>query len=318
LRKRFARIANLIGLIVALPALYLFFCYQLPSFRTLNNLETIGRQSVITVLVALGATFVIVSAGIDLSVGSVAAFASVVVALGLKAGWSPYLAALAGVGAGTLAGISNGFIITKFRVVPFIVTLGGLSIFRGGAKWISGEQEIRPPATMLNGILESLANNQRWKIFPIGVWITIIFAIITAWMLRYTRFGRYVVAIGSNEQAARLCGVPIDRVKIIVYGIGGFFAGLAGLMYFSRLTVGDPTVANGLELDGIAAVVIGGASLNGGEGTILGSVIGALIMAVLRSGLVQKGYPNYVQEIVTGAIIVLAVAVDQMRRRKTT
>ncbi len=314
MQKRYARLANLIGLMVALPAIYLYFCWQVPSFRSLHNFETIARQSAITILVALGLTFVIVSGGIDLSVGSVAAFSCVAIALGLKAGWSPWMAAGVGIGVGTLTGLISGGFITKLRVTPFIVTLGALSMVRGGAKGISGEQEVRPPDTVLNNILLLPEDNERWKIFPIGVWITIVLAVLMALVLRYTRFGRHVVAVGSNEQAARLCGVPIDRIKLAVYTISGFFAGAAGLMYFSRLTVGDPTIAVGLELDGIAAVVIGGASLSGGEGTIFGSVLGALIMAVLRSGLVQKGYANWVQEIVTGAIIVLAVAVDRFRR----
>jgi ribose transport system permease protein len=316
MQKRYARLANLIGLIVALPAIYLFFCATLPSFRTLHNLETIARQSVITILVALGLTFVIISAGIDLSVGSVAAFASVAIALALKAGWSPLAAAAAGVGAGTLCGLLSGTIITKLRVTPFIVTLGALSIVRGAAKGASGQQEVRAPDTFLNNLLENLEDNERWKIFPPGVWITVCLAVLMGLVLRYTRFGRHVVAVGSNEQAARLCGVPINRIKLAVYTISGFFAGMAGLMYFSRLTLGDPTVAVGLELDGIAAVVIGGASLSGGEGTVFGSVLGALIMAVLRSGLVQKGYANWVQEIVTGAIIVFAVAIDRFRRTR--
>jgi ribose/xylose/arabinose/galactoside ABC-type transport system permease subunit len=283
----------------------------------LHNLETIGRQSVITILVALGLSFVIISSGIDLSVGSVAAFSSVAIAIALKAGWSPLLAAAVGIGSGAVAGFISGGIISKLKVTPFIVTLGALSVFRGAAKGISGEQEIRSPSSSLDGILESLGDQEKWKIFPIGVWITVILALSSALILRYTRFGRYVVASGSNEQAARLCGVPIDRIKILVYTISGFFAGLAGLMYYSRLTVGDPTIAVGLELDGIAAVVIGGASLSGGEGTILGSVLGALIMTVLRSGLVQKGYASWVQEMVTGAIIVLAVAIDRFRRSRT-
>lgn len=317
MQKQFARLANLIGLILALPGIYLVFCYFLPSFRTLDNLETIGRQSVIVVLASLGMTFVIVSAGIDLSVGSVAAFSSVIIAIALKLGWSPVLAAAAGVLAGTLSGLLNGGLITKLRVVPFIVTLGSFSIVRGAAKGFAHEQKVDAPDTWLNNILEALNKGERWKIFPPGVWLTIAFAIATALMLRYTRFGRHVVAVGSNEQAARLCGVAIDRIKLQVYLISGFFAGLAGLMYFSRLTVGDPTIGVGLELDAIAAVVIGGASLNGGEGSIFGSVLGALIMAVLRSGLSQKGYPNWVQEIVTGGIIILAVAIDRLRRTRS-
>ena len=315
MRKRFGRIANLAGLMIALPAIYLFFCYFKPSFRGLTNLETIARQSVVTILVSLGLTYVIVAGGIDLTVGSVAALSGVIIALVLKAGHPPMVAALAGIGVGALAGLISGGLITRLKVVPFIVTLGGLEMFRGAAKGFSHEQTVYPPSTSLNNLLESLDKDEKWKIFPIGVWITILLMFVTGLALRYTRFGRHVVAVGSNEQAARLCGVPVQRVKLAVYVISGSLAGLAGLMSFSRLTVGDPTVDIGLELDGIAAAVIGGASLSGGEGTIFGSVLGALIMATLRSGASQWGLPNWVQEMVTGAIIVLAVALDRFRKR---
>jgi len=149
-----------------------------------------------------------------------------------------------------------------------------------------------------------------------GVWIMIVLAILVAIILKYTRLGRYIFALGSNERAARLCGVNVNRVKITVYALGGAFAGLAGLMQFSRLTVGDPTVAIGLELQVIAAAVIGGGSLSGGEGSILGSIVGALIMTVIRSGCSQMGLANWVQEIITGGIIVFAVAVDRLRHRR--
>jgi ribose transport system permease protein len=153
-------------------------------------------------------------------------------------------------------------------------------------------------------------------LFRSGVWVMILLAAGTAAVLRYTRLGRHAFAIGSNELTARLCGVPVERVKVFVYALGAAFAGLAGVMQFSRLTVGDPTVAVGLELDVIAAVVIGGGSLSGGEGSVLGTVIGALIMIVIRSGCSHMGLPNWVQEIVTGLIIVAAVALDRLRQRR--
>jgi len=151
---------------------------------------------------------------------------------------------------------------------------------------------------------------------PPGVWLLLLLAVFVAFLLRYTRFGRHVRAVGSNELTARLCGVPVERIKLLVYTLGAGFAGMAGLMQFSRLTVGDPTVAVGAELDVIAAVVIGGGSLSGGEGSVLGSLVGALIMTVIRSGCSQMGLPNWVQEMVTGAIIVLAVTLDRLRHRR--
>ena len=152
---------------------------------------------------------------------------------------------------------------------------------------------------------------------PPGVWLMVILAFAVAGLLHLTRFGRHTFAIGSNERTAILCGVAVDRVKVLVYTISAAFAGLAGLMQFSRLTVGDPTVAAGLELNVIAAVVIGGGSLAGGEGSVLGTVVGALVMTVIGSGCKQMGLPNWVQEIVTGGVIVLAVALDRLRHRRT-
>jgi ribose/xylose/arabinose/galactoside ABC-type transport system permease subunit len=253
--------------------------------------------------------------GIDLSVGSIIALVTVVIAAFLQAGLDPLLAALLGVAAGAACGFLNGFLITRLRVVPFIVTLGTLLLIRGLAKGFAREQKIDAPMTWLADLLSALPAGQGWRLFPWGVWIFIILALAVAALLRYTRLGRHLVAVGSNEQTARLCGIAVERVKVTVYAISGGFAGVAGLLQFSRLTVGDPTVASGLELDVIAAVVIGGGSLSGGEGSVLGTIVGALIMTAIRSGCSQMGLPNWVQEIVTGAVIVLAVAIDRLRQR---
>ena len=187
---------------------------------------------------------------------------------------------------------------------------------RGFAKGLAHEQKIDAPLTWLNELLAALRPGQRWMIVPPGVWLLLILALGVGGLLKYTRFGRHSFAIGSNEQTARLCGVAVQRVKLLVYTLSAGFAGLAGVMQFSRLTVGDPTVAMGLELDVIAAVVIGGGSLSGGEGSVLGTVVGALIMTVIRSGCSQMGLPNWVQEIVTGGIIIIAVALDRLRHRR--
>jgi ribose/xylose/arabinose/galactoside ABC-type transport system permease subunit len=312
--SRFKSLANVAGLLVALLLLFAFFSWRMPqTFPTFANLQNVTRQSVITVMVSLGLTFVIVAGGIDLSVGSVAAFSCVAIAAVLKAGGSPVVAALAGIGAGAVAGLINGGLITAVRVVPFIVTLGTLSLFRGAAKGFSNSQNIYPPSSWLNSILE-MPEKGSWLLFPVGVWLTLLLAIVMGLVLRFTRFGRHVVAIGSNENAARLCGVPISRVKLAVYVIGGVFAGLAGLMFYGRENVGDPTAAVGLELNGIAAVVIGGASLSGGQGTILGSVLGALLMTTWQSGAGQMDLKDWIQEMVTGAVIVFAVSLDRFRK----
>jgi ribose transport system permease protein len=312
-----AGIINLVGLVVAWIAIFLYFRYQAPLFGTRDNLETLARQGAMVCVASLGMTFIIISGGIDLSVGSIMALVTVVVAWVLHRGFGPWHALLAGLAAGAFCGLVNGLVITRLKVVPFIVTLGTYLIVRGAAKGLAHNKKIDAPITWLNDLLAMLSAKDQWKLLPMGVWLTLALAVFVAWMLRFTRFGRHVVAVGSNEQAARLCGVPVEWTKLMVYVLGGFFAGVAGLLLFSRLSVGDPTVAVGMELDVIAAVVIGGASLSGGEGSIAGSLLGAFIMVTLRSGGSQLGWDDWRQDIITGAIIVLAVALDRMRVRKS-
>jgi ribose/xylose/arabinose/galactoside ABC-type transport system permease subunit len=259
-------------------------------------------------------TMIIISGGIDLSVGSTIALTTVVIAWLLEhAHCDPIVAALGGVCCGMAVGACVGLLTVKLQIAPFIVTLGMMLIVRGAAKGLADEQKIDAPLTWLN---ELLAAGRGWR-WPPGVWIMAVLAILVAGMLRYTVLGRHIFAVGSNAQTARLCGVHVERVRVLVYTLGGAAAGLAGLMQFSRLTVGDPTVAAGKELDVIAAVVIGGGSLSGGEGSVPGSIIGAVIMTVIRSGCSQMGLPNRVQEIVTGIIIIAAVTVDRMRQRQS-
>ena len=308
------------GPVLALLLVFGLFAVLGPdSFRTGRNLETIARQTAIVGLAALGMTLIIVAGGIDLSVGSMVALSTVVIAWllpGRTAGAGPWLAAGAAIGLCGACGWLNGVLITRLRVVPFIVTLGMMLVVRGAAKGLAREQKLDAPETWLNDLLASVTGGRGSLLVPTGVWLLIVLAVGVAVLLRYTRLGRYTVAIGSNEATARLCGVAVDRVKRRIYTLGGLFAGTAGVLQFSRLTVGDPTVAAGLELDVIAAVVIGGGSLSGGEGSILGTLVGALIMSVIRSGCSQMGLPNWVQEIITGAIIVAAVALDRLRHRR--
>jgi ribose/xylose/arabinose/galactoside ABC-type transport system permease subunit len=310
-----------LGALAGLAAVFILFTVLLGATRGLSfadpgNLETIFRQTTIVAVAALGMTVVIVSGGIDLSVGAIIALATVVIAAALRGGAPPALAALAGIAAAVACGALNGLLVTRLNVVPFIVTLGTMLVVRGIAKGVAHDQKIDAPGSWLDALLARLPGDQAWMVFPPGVWMLFLLAIAVGALLLYTRLGRHVFAVGSNEQAARLCGVAVGRVKLAVYVLGGFFAGVAGLMQFSRLTVGDPTGAMGLELNIIAAVVIGGGSLAGGEGSVLGSLIGALIMQVLQSGCSQMGWPNWVQEIVTGAIIVVAVALDRFRHRR--
>ena len=285
-----------------------------PYFLTGPNLKIILTQTVIVAMGALGMTLIIVSGGIDLSVGSVVALTSVAGALVLVKGCGPWVVVLLSIAVGAGIGLLNGLVIGGLRMMPFIVTLGMMGIARGAAKWLSGNQTISAPDSPINGIMD-LKDPTRLFPLPLGVWITIGLAILTAIVMRNTVFGRYIFALGSNEAAARLCGIRVNLQKVLIYCVAGVFFGLAGLMQLSRLTQGDPTVAIGLELDIIAAVVIGGASLSGGSGSILGSMIGALTMAVLRNGSNQMGWPTFMQEIIIGVVIIIAVGVDKLRQR---
>jgi ribose transport system permease protein len=283
-----------------------------PHFFAPANLDLLARQTAIVCMAALGMTMVIVSGGIDLSVGSVVALTTVAIALLLRADYSPAVAALGGIGAGALVGLVNGVLITRLRVVPFIVTLGTMILVRGAAKGLADERRIEAPATWLNDLLRTVGRDER-GVFPPGIWLLAALALVVTLTLRYTRFGRHLFAVGSNERTARLCGVPVARVKVLVYVVAAALAGVAGVMQFSRLSVGDPTVALGLELAVIAAVIIGGGSLLGGRGTVAGTILGAMTIAIIAIGCSQQGLPNWVQEIVTGGIIVLAVALDRWR-----
>jgi ribose transport system permease protein len=285
-------------------------------YLSTDNLRVVLSQTVIVAIGAIGMTMIIISGGIDLSVGSTIALTSVVTALGLSLGWPPSTAVVAGISVGMLIGLVIGLTITGLRVIPFIATLGMLGIGRGLAKWLGNEQTVLAPKTWVNELAVTFPSKE-WMIVAPGVWIALVLAVFMAIILRNTVFGRRVFALGSNEAAARACGISTDKLKIQIYTFAGLFFGLSGVMQMSRLRLGDPTVAVGAELDIIAAVVIGGGSLSGGEGSILGSMIGALVMAFLRNGCQQMGWPNYIQEIIIGAIIVIAVAIDRYRSSRT-
>jgi len=306
------------------PLLGLVFVYLLflaispPEFHSFYNTKTILTQTVIIGIAALGMTIVIIARGIDLSVGSQIALGTVVIATVIQGSSGTFgmtlLAALAGIAACAICGYLIGVITARFNIVPFIVTLGMMQIARGVAKWIAKERTVSAPENWLQSLM-LVDPEPGWMVFAPGVWITIIILIITMVLLKYTVFGRHVFAIGSNEETARLCGIRVKLNQIWIYVFCSALTGVASIMQFSNLTVGDPTAANGMELDIIAAVVIGGGSLNGGEGSAFGSIVGALIMAVLRNGCNMLGVPNYVQEIIIGSIIVGAVMVDRLKHR---
>lgn len=315
-------VLNFFGPVLGLVAVITLFAILtqvkgVTGFLSGHNLRTVATQTVIVGIASLGMTIVILSGGIDLSVGSVIALSSVVTAYGLKQGLWPVVAIACAIAVGALCGFLNGLAITRLKIVAFIATLGMLGIARGTAKYIAGEQKIDAPAGWLADYVLTKYPQPPWILLSPGIWAMLILAVVCVVLVRHTKFGREVTAIGSNEAGARLCGIPVERMKILIYTIGGAFAGLSGLMQFCRLTVGDPTTAQGAELDVIAAVVIGGGSLNGGQGSVVGSLVGAFIMSFLRNGCTMIGVPDYVEEIIIGVIIIFAVALDQVRHRRT-
>jgi ribose/xylose/arabinose/galactoside ABC-type transport system permease subunit len=319
------------GRLLALAVVFVAFGLIIPgsAFFSAGNIENILMQSAVYTMAGLGMTMVIITGGIDLAAGSTIALSMVLTSMILRAGGEPdgylashpaiwtALAVLGGTLGGAAVGMCQGLLITGLRLVPFIVTLGGLQAVRGLTKGIADNQEISPPANWLyQNLMFPIQGRQfSWQLAPLGVWATVVAALFAAALLRYTKFGRRVYAIGSSEATATLCGVPVQRTKISVYALAGLFAGLAGVLEFSKLNLGQPTGAVMYELYIIAACVIGGTSLLGGVGSISGTVIGALIIGTLNAGAQQAGWPKWVQEVAIGVIIIAAVALDQLRNR---
>jgi ribose/xylose/arabinose/galactoside ABC-type transport system permease subunit len=381
---RVYRVLDRLGPLVAMIAVWLLFAaLEWRTFATWQNTQSILLQTAVVGVAALGATMIIISGGIDLSVGSAIALVSVVVAMvldmlmrssGWSAGQAAPIATLAGIAIGGVCGLAIGSMVigrigravavTAFGVgllvarsygaasiggavalgvgvavaagswwadrrlkppivlTPFIVTLGMWGALRGAAKGLADNSALYPPETRLTDLMQlpstqaSAALLMRpWQWWSPGVWIFLLLALAVAALLRYTQFGRHIYAIGSNEQTARLCGVHVERAKLKIYAIAGLLAGVAGVLQFSFLSIGDPTTANGYELKVIAAVVIGGASLSGGVGSVLGTVAGALMMTIIDNGCTKIGLEVWMQDIITGGIIVAAVALDQLRHR---
>lgn len=305
------------GLIIALVVIFLFFTWRLPgTFATPQNIETMMRQNIVIGFAAVGMTWIIVTGAIDLSVGSLVALVSVLVAALLQRGWDPVSAAACGVLAGVIGGALNGALTAWMKVGSFIVTLATLLAFRGLAKGIAQNKTINASETFLTNLTASLGQTERWKLLPTGAWLLLIAVVLASLAMRYTVFGRRVIATGSNALTARLCGVNPALITLCVFMIGGLCAGIAGLVQFSRLNAGDPTANVGLELQVIAAVVIGGASLTGGEGSVPGALLGALIMQTISTGSRQMGLDNWIQEILTASIILGAVCLDRWRISK--
>ncbi len=306
----------------ALFLLLVVFSLASPNFFQVDNLIGILIATTVNGVLALGVTFVIITAGIDLSIGTVMTLSAVMTGV-LVTNWHlPVpLGILGGMATGAVAGMVNGVLIAKAKLPPFIATLGVLNVAKGLALVMS---HLRPIYFNDTPIFNELAMGSLvGKVFP-GfavpnlVLVLFVAAIVASLVLSKTSLGRYTFALGSNEEATRLSGVNADGWKIAVYGVSGLFAGVAGVLISARLNSAQPSLGFGYELDAIAAAVIGGTSLSGGEGTILGTVIGAFIISTLTNGLRILSVPQEWQTVITGAIVILAVYLDIIRRRRRT
>ena len=302
---------TLLGPFIALLVVYGIFGMMNSKMFTEDVMLNILTQTVIVGTAAIGMTLIIIAGGIDLSVGSIIALCGVVAATLVTWHLSAPVIFIATIAFGALCGLINGGLTVGLRLLPFIITLGTMQVFRGAGKVATNGSPVNLPfhVTAYKPWMGGAG-------IPLGVWLMVVLVVLFGLLLRYTRFGRHIFAVGSNENTATLCGVNVGKVKLLVYTISGALAGLAGMMIMSKSSQGDPTTAMGMELDIIAAVVIGGASLSGGEGTVLGAVIGALLMTTIRTGCVLNGIPTPWTEVISGAIIVIAVIIDRLRHRK--
>jgi ribose transport system permease protein len=303
----------------ALIVLFAVFSLASPNFLSFDNVVGILLATAVNGVLALGVTFVIITAGIDLSVGTVMTLSAVMTGVFITVWQLPVpLGVLAGMLTGMLAGLVNGTVVAKMKVPPFIATLGMLNIARGLALVLSGLKPIYfndtpvfnsiAMGSVLGGLVPGLA-------IPNAVLIFFVAAIVANWILTQTVLGRYAFAIGSNEEATRLSGVNVDLWKMAIYALTGLFSGLAGVLIAARLNSAQPSLGLGYELDAISAAVIGGTSLSGGEGTILGTVIGAFLISTLTNGLRILSVPQEWQTVITGTIVIVAVYLDIVRRR---
>ncbi|GGV24222.1 transporter [Actinomadura cremea] len=305
-----ARLLGENGALAGLAILVLALAVASDDFLTVTNLLNVGVQAAVVAILAFGSTFVIVTAGIDLSVGSVAALSAVVLAWTATEQGMPWPVALVfAIVAGLAAGLVNGLLITYGKLPPFIATLAMLGIARGLALVISDGSPIAFPGAVTH------LGDTIGEYLPVPVLVMIVMGLLTALILARTYSGRAMYAIGGNEEAARLSGIRVDRQKLVTYALSGAFAAVAGIVLASRLASAQPQAAEGYELDAIAAVVIGGASLSGGKGRAFGTLVGALILAVLRNGLNLLSVSAFWQQVVIGVVIALAVLLDTVRRR---
>jgi ribose transport system permease protein len=304
------------GILLALILITIVISIVEPKFLSKTNIFTVLKQVSFVAIMALGVFFVIITSGIDLSVGSVFALSGVVCGLAMAAGLHPVIAILAGLLTGAGLGLVNGVIVSYIGVTPFIVTLGMLSMARGGVLVITGGRAIDSPEIVAFGeAFKTVREKFLFGLSPAVVGLIIV-AVIAYVLLKYTVFGRRVYAIGGNEEATRLSGINVKLVKLSVYVLSGLYAATASVLYMGKLGSAQAKVGEGQELNAIAAAVIGGTSLLGGEGSVVGVLIGAMIMGVVTSGMTMMDIEDTWQKGVLGFIIVLAAIIDVVRRRR--
>ncbi|AMO54968.1 inner-membrane translocator [Endozoicomonas montiporae CL-33] len=307
-RELIMKLAPLLSLIL----LCAFFSIGSPYFLSVDNLMTIALQTAVIGIMAIGVTYVIITAGIDLSLGSVMAFSGVCAGIAATSGIPLAISIMIGIAAATACGMVSGALVTKAGIPPFIATLGLMMSVRGLNMVLTDGRAIY---FLDYPVFRMLAHGKLFDVIPYPVIYLAVVAFIAAYILRRTVFGRYIYAVGSNEEAARLSGINVQRVKLMVYTFCGLLTGIAGLILAARLNSGQPSAGVSYELEAIAAVVIGGTSLAGGIGTIGGTVIGAFIMSVLKNGLNLMGVSQFWQMVATGAVVVAAVYLDNLRKR---
>lgn len=327
-KRNLRRVAAFAGPLLWLALVYCLFwgadAYRASArglegrFATADSLRLMVHNTALVGVAALGMTLVIIAGGIDLSIAASMALAATVSAWFFRAEYPAVVGVAAAIMTGVTAGLVNGALVSWLRVVPFIITLGTMTIFRGIGREIAEGTPIRAFGKLPEWLLalERPVPDPAWLIVSPGVWVMVAFAVIVGALLHLTVLGRHIYAIGSNEATARLCGINLTRTRIAVYSIAGFFAGVAGLYNLTSLSEGDPNSLPGRELDIIAAVVIGGGSLMGGRGSVLGTISGALLMQVIRHGCRSVGVPTAYEQIIIGVIVIVAVTLDQIRQRR--
>ncbi|HEX2945212.1 MAG TPA: ribose ABC transporter permease [Clostridia bacterium] len=310
-KANFQQLSSKYGIVIALIAICAALSIATPNFMTVDNVVNVLRQVSINGILAIGMTFVVITGGIDLSVGSLVAFSGVIVASFVRGGFNILFCMLLAVVASTILGSINGFFVANQRLAPFIVTLAMMTVGRGLTYVYSDGKPISPLTQQYMQIGKGDVAG-----IPVPVLILLVVFLISFFILNYTSIGRYIYAVGGNEHAALVSGINVNKIKLLVYAISGFLSGIAAIVLSARVSAGLPTAGSGYELDAIAAVVIGGTSLSGGKGRLWGTIIGILIIGIINNGLDLLNVSSYYQQIVKGCIILGAVLLDRSSNKQ--